>query len=72
MLSLVRNKPNGTVECLVQEVPHFLIEEFMLLFPGLSLHGERLNVVTLSERTVNDMTGWSEAVSLWNRKESNF
>ncbi len=37
-ISLVRNKPNGTVECLVQEVPHFLIEEFIynnviLLYP---------------------------------------
>ncbi len=34
--SLVRNKPNGTVVCL------------------LNLHGDRLNVVTLSQRTVND------------------
>ena len=36
ILSLVRNKPNGTVVCL------------------LNLHGDRLNVVTLSQRTVND------------------
>ncbi len=44
ILSLIRNKPNGTVVCL------------------LNLHGDRLNVVTLSQRTVNDMTGWSEEV----------
>ncbi len=34
----------------------FLIREF------INLHGDRLNVVTLSQRTVNDMTGWSEVV----------
>ncbi len=28
----------------------------------LNLHGDRLNVVTLSQRIVNDMTGWSEEV----------
>ncbi len=31
---------------------------------GVGGCGDRLNVVTLSQRIVNDMTGWSEEVEL--------
>ena len=33
----------------------------MLLFPGVSAISQ-LTVITLSENTVNDMTGWSTAI----------
>lgn len=62
ILSLVKDKPWGTVECVAQEIMEFLVSDLMLLFPGVSLHGARLNVITLSQRTFNDMTGWSMAV----------
>ncbi len=41
----------GTVECLIQEVPHFLsMHNIMLLILGLNLHGGKLNMVTLIQR----------------------
>ena len=56
----IKCKPNGTVECLVQEVPEFLLANLLQLFPGMSLHGEeKLSVIVLSQRTVNDMMSWS-------------
>ena len=59
----IRNKPDGTVECVVQVVPEFLVAGLLRLFPGIDLKGEdKLNVIVLSQRTVNDMTSWSEEV----------
>ena len=46
---------------MAQEVPGFLVSDFMLLF-GVSIQGEGLNVILLSQRTVNDMTGRSPEV----------
>ena len=63
MLSLIKCKPSGTVECLVQEVPGFLVANLLQLFPGVSLKAdEKLSVIVLSQRTVNDMTSWSVEV----------
>ena len=62
ILSSIKNKPHGTVECMVQEVPEFLVADFLLLFPGVNVKGIGLNVITLSQRTVNDMTGRSPDV----------
>ena len=62
ILSSIKSKPHGTVECMVQEVPEFLVADFLLLFPGVNIKGRELNVITLSQRTVNDMTGWSPDV----------
>ena len=61
-MSSVRDKPQGTVECMVQEIPEFLVSELMLLFPGVSMQGEGLNVITLSQQTLHDMTSWSSEV----------
>ena len=50
------------VECCIQECPEFLHHELMLLFPSVSLSTGELRIITLCERTENDMTGWSQAV----------
>ena len=51
------------MECLVQQCPSFLQQEFMLLFPDEGgVKSEELAVITLAEKTVNDMTGWSPGV----------
>lgn len=61
--SLIKCKPNGTVECIVHEVPAFLLANLLHLFPGVSLQDkEKLSVMVLSQRTVNDMTSWSVEV----------
>ena len=62
-LSGIRNKPDGTVECVVQMVPDFLVANLLQLFPGVMLkEREMLSVIVLSQRTVNDMTSWSTEV----------
>ena len=61
-MSSVSDKPQGTVECLVQECPSFLLKGMLELFPGVKLKSEKLCVITLSEKTENDMTSWSASV----------
>ena len=50
------------VECRLHECPRVLHDEFMLLFPGINVELGELRIITLSERTENDMTGWSQSV----------
>lgn len=61
--SVSKDKPHGTVECVAQEIPEFLLSELLLLFPGVSGQVvDRLHVITLSQHTQHDMTGWSMEV----------
>lgn len=53
---------NSAVECVVQDCPSFLYDGLMQLFPDVSLSPESLRVITISERTNNDMTTWSQDV----------
>ena len=62
VMSSVGDKPQGTVECLVQECPSFLQKGILELFPGAKLKSDKLCVITLSEKTENDMTSWSMEV----------
>ena len=62
MVAAMTEKPQGMVECLVQDCPPSLHVGFLQLFPGVSLNAGRLTVITLSEKTVHDMTAWSSAV----------
>ena len=62
MVAAMTEKPQGMVECLVQECPPSLHAGFLQLFPGVSLNAGRLTVITLTEKTVHDMTAWSSAV----------
>ncbi len=59
-LTVIREKPQGTVEMLIQECPPSLLKGFMKLFPSLESKG--LTVITLCQRTMNDMTSWSAEV----------
>ncbi|KAJ7386177.1 hypothetical protein OS493_010570 [Desmophyllum pertusum] len=54
--------PAGTVECSVQQCPSFLHQGFMELFPDIGIHMGQLTVVSISQHTKNDMSGWSPDV----------
>lgn len=55
-------EPTSPVECVVQECPSFLHAGLMQLFPGVTLSCGNLTVITISEKTNNDMTSWSHDV----------
>lgn len=57
-----KNHAAGSVECSVQQVPDFLHNGFMELFPDIGVHTGQLTVVSISQRTENDMSGWSPDV----------
>lgn len=51
------------VECILQECPAFLQRSFMELFPDAPNPGHNLlTILTLSQRTRNDMTAWSPTI----------
>lgn len=54
----VKDHPN-TLECQALDCPKLLRNDFQSLFPNLDLGKGQLTVITLSQRTENDMTGWS-------------
>ena len=49
------------IECKLQEAPRLLKRELPSLFPGRQFD-RNCSVITLAQKTVNDMTGWSGAV----------
>jgi len=54
---------NNTVECKIQTCPESLIKGFKSLFAELPIENAGLfTVITISQRTENDMTSWSEEV----------
>ena len=55
VMSSVSDKPQGTIECLVQECPNFLLKGMLELFLGVKLKSEKLCVIALSEKTENDI-----------------
>ncbi|XP_022079930.1 methylmalonic aciduria and homocystinuria type D protein, mitochondrial-like [Acanthaster planci] len=51
------------LECIAQDCPENLRKDFLGLFPGVRLESSaKLTVVTLCQRTKNNMTGWSNEV----------
>lgn len=55
--------PTLNLECVIQPCPDLLKKDLASLFPGLDMRRDRpLTVITLSQHTENDMSGWSEAV----------
>lgn len=55
---------NVILECVAQECPKLLQKDFSDLFPTMFLTTGPLTVVTLCQKTLNDMSAWSEAVDL--------
>ena len=50
------------MECSVQQCPGFLHHSFMELFPDIAMHQGQLTVISISQRTKNDMSAWSAEV----------
>ncbi|XP_042192443.1 metabolism of cobalamin associated Db isoform X2 [Callorhinchus milii] len=51
---------NAVVECAIQTCPELLRKDFQSMFPEAPVAG--LTVLTVTQRTINDMTVWSEDV----------
>jgi len=49
------------IECKLREAPRLLKQDMLTLFPGRP-EARNCSVITLAQKTVNDMTGWSAAV----------
>eukprot|EP00794_Sanderia_malayensis_P003013 gene3013-3471_t len=57
------DKKLENVEFSVQECPNFIKKSFLELFPDSELKKEdQLTIMTISQKTDNDMTAWSEEV----------
>lgn len=56
--------PTDVLECVVQECPKLLCKDFADLFPGRDIDKEKLTVITLCQKTKQDMSAWSEEVEL--------
>lgn len=50
------------VECVIQDCPELLKKRISPLFPMKNISKESLTVITLSQKTDNDMTGWNPDV----------
>lgn len=53
-------RPNEVLECRVQDCPELVKKDFLDLFPGRNIRDAPLSVLTLSQKTEHDMSGWSE------------
>eukprot|EP00118_Oscarella_pearsei_P001732 m.8295 g.8295 ORF g.8295 m.8295 type:complete len:268 (+) comp20479_c0_seq1:218-1021(+) len=63
--SVISSPSHVYVECCVQKSPRFLQSGFLELFPDAPMSEIRsgdLMVITLCQRTLNDMTAWTSAV----------
>ncbi|CAL4073609.1 unnamed protein product, partial [Meganyctiphanes norvegica] len=58
------NLPSHVLECRAQECPELVKKDFLDLFPDMNLRNSNLTVVTLSQKTINDMSGWTEDVEV--------
>lgn len=53
-----------SLEYVAQELPIALRKDFQDLFPDRQLDNDNMTVITLSQQTQNDMTGWSNEVEI--------
>lgn len=58
------SNPSHILECRAQVCPELVKKDFLDLFPSINLRNTDLTVVTLSQKTINDMSGWSEEVEV--------
>ncbi|XP_050419237.1 cobalamin trafficking protein CblD [Patella vulgata] len=54
--------PADLLECVAQVCPKTLCKDFQELFPDRDILNDPLTVITLSQKTENDMSGWSPDV----------
>ena len=50
------------LHCELNDAPTLLKREVAALFPDRDIINKNLSVITLSQRTTNDMTGWSDDI----------
>jgi len=62
--SAVSDTPSGDylLECRFFDCPTLLKKDFNALFPTMDFTNNNFTVITLCQKTVNDMTGWSEEI----------
>jgi len=53
-----------TLECIGYDCPKLLRSDFSDLFPGRDMSSENLTVITLCQKTENNMSEWSESAEL--------
>lgn len=56
-------KAQEILECTAHSCPELLIKDFLNLFPGVRI-GRKLTVITICQRTANDMSKWSPDMEL--------
>ncbi|KAK3588042.1 hypothetical protein CHS0354_012088 [Potamilus streckersoni] len=56
--------PSDILECTAEECPQLLRKDLSNLFPDRNIMSGDFTVITVSQKTLNDMTSWSEAVAL--------
>lgn len=56
--------PPTILECIAQDCPDLMKKDFQDLFPARNIFGDPLTVITLTQKTDNDMTYWSEDVDI--------
>ncbi|KAH3894612.1 hypothetical protein DPMN_018769 [Dreissena polymorpha] len=52
--------PDDLLECVAYDCPHFIRKDFADLFPEKNIMSGPFTVITISQKTKQDMTGWSE------------
>ncbi|XP_041365992.1 cobalamin trafficking protein CblD-like [Gigantopelta aegis] len=57
-------QPSEMLECIAQDCPMILRKEFADLFPERNILEGVLTVISISQKTVNDMTVWSADVEI--------
>jgi len=56
--------PSDLLECVAQDCPKLIRKDFADLFPNRDVTSGPLTVVSLTQKTKNDMAGWSELVEI--------
>lgn len=54
--------PLDMLECVAQQCPELMRKDFKALFPERDMQEGALTVITLSQKTQHDMSGWSPDV----------
>lgn len=55
-----RSKPGEMLEVKLQECPELLKKDFVTLFPAVNIAKSKLSVLTFTQKTIHDMSSWSE------------
>lgn len=54
--------PDDMLECVAHDCPQIMRKDFADLFPWMNIMHGHFTIITISQKTKEDMTGWSESV----------